>query len=305
MSGTSRTAIYVKLVLMALFWGATFIGGRVATAEIPPAVAALWRYGIAAVALVVVVYAVEGGLPRLAAREWRAVVLLGATGVLIFSLCFMYGLALVPASRGSLIMALNPAVTLVASALIFREHMSRNKVLGVVIALAGVIVVLGRGDLAHLFSGGIGVGEIILFGCPVSWAIYTLAAKHLLPNRSALAVTAYASLVGSAMLVVVTAATGSLVPPAASWQAWGAVAFTGLFGTAVSLVWFYEGVRAIGAARTSVFINLVPVFAIALGVMLLGEALEASMLIGGAIVIAGIYLLNRPERARAVPAAAE
>lgn len=305
MTASLRTGIYFKLVLMALFWGGTFVAGRMATAEIPPATAALWRFGLAALSLVVVVYAVEGGLPRLDGREWKAVLLLGFTGVFIFSLCFMYGLARVPASRGSLIMALNPAVTLLASAAIFRERLTRNKVAGVAIALFGVLVVLGRGDLAHLFSGGIGAGEIILFGCPISWAIYTLAARHLLPNRSPLAVTAYACLTGSGMLVVATTFIGGLVPPAASWQAWSAVVFTGLFGTAVALVWFYQGVRALGPARTAVFINLVPVFAIALGVMLLGEALEASMLIGGAIVIAGIYLLNRPERTRAVPAPAE
>ncbi len=80
--------------------------------------------------------------------------------------------------------------------------------------------------------------------------------------------------------------------------------FLGIFGTAVALVLFYGGVRAIGPARTSVFINLVPVFAVALGVLLLGEPLEFAMVAGGALVIAGIFLLNRPEPAQARLAAA-
>ena len=80
--------------------------------------------------------------------------------------------------------------------------------------------------------------------------------------------------------------------------AWAAVGLIGVFGTAWSFVWFYEGVRAIGPARASVFINLVPVAAITLGVLLLGEPLEMSMLVGGVLVVAGIWILNRQKSAR-------
>jgi drug/metabolite transporter (DMT)-like permease len=77
--------------------------------------------------------------------------------------------------------------------------------------------------------------------------------------------------------------------------------FLGVFGTAIAFVWFYEGVQAIGPARTAVFINLVPVAAVTLGVLLLGEPLELSMLTGGALVILGVFIINRP--AVAMPAA--
>jgi drug/metabolite transporter (DMT)-like permease len=83
-----------------------------------------------------------------------------------------------------------------------------------------------------------------------------------------------------------------------SLRAWAAIAYIAIFGTAIGLVLFYDGVRRIGAARTSVFINLVPVFAVALGVLLLDEPLELSMIAGGALVIGGIFLLNRPELRR-------
>jgi len=302
---TSHRGVYAKLLLMALFWGGAFIGGRMATSEIAPAAAAFYRFVFATGALLIAAFAFDKGLPRLDRREWRAILLLGFTGVLVFNLCFMYGLARVPASRGALIQALNPAFILLVSALWFHERLTRNKVAGIAVALAGVVLVLGRGDPLHLFQGGIGLGEIILFGCPVSWAIYTLGARHLLPGRSPLAVTTYAAIVGTAMLAAVAALDGAVAPPSASWRAWAAVAFTGICGTAISFVWFYQGVRAIGPARAAVFINLVPVFAIALGVLLLGEPLEASTVIGGAIVIAGVLLINRPERRPAALAAAE
>jgi drug/metabolite transporter (DMT)-like permease len=284
--------IYAALVLMAVCWGGAFIGGRIAAAEMMPLAAALWRYVIATIALLAVAFALERGLPRLVARQWLAIALLGATGVVMFNLCFMYGLARVPASRGSLIMALNPAITLLGAVLFLHERLTRNKVLGIVVALLGVAVVLGHGNPADLFRGSVGVGEVVLFGCPIAWAAYTLIGKRMLTGISAIAVTTYAALTGTAMLAVLAALSGDLLPPVASLRAWSAIAFVGLFGTALAFVLYYEGVRTIGPARTSVFINLVPVAAIVLGVLLLSEPLEASMLAGGALVVAGVLLLN-------------
>ena len=86
-------------------------------------------------------------------------------------------------------------------------------------------------------------------------------------------------------------------------KAFGTMLFIGVFGTAWAFVWFYEGVRAIGPARAAAFINLVPVAAITLGVLLLGEPLELSMLAGGALVIAGIWILNRPSSPPPLPVA--
>jgi drug/metabolite transporter (DMT)-like permease len=91
----------------------------------------------------VIAHVLEDGLARPTPAQWIGVVLLGATGVFVFNLCFMYALAHMPASRASLIMALNPAMTLLAASLFLREHLTRNKVLGNALALIGVAVVLG------------------------------------------------------------------------------------------------------------------------------------------------------------------
>lgn len=298
MTTRAPIATYGKLTLMALFWGGTFIGGRVAAMEMPPVTAALWRYGLAVALLLGFAYVSEGGLAWPAPRQWVGVILLGATGVLLFNLCFLYGLARVPASRASLIMALNPAVTLLGAALFLHERLTRHKVVGIAVALAGVAIVLGHGNPLHLFRGDVGIGELVLFGCPLSWAANTLIARRMLSAMSPTASTAWSAITGTAMLAVVAALTGQIAPGDVSWRAWAAILFLAIFGTAVALVLFYDGVRRIGAARTSVFINLVPVFAVALGVLLLGEALELSMLAGGALVIGGIFLLNRPEPRR-------
>ena len=95
--------------------------------------------------------------------------------------------------------------------------------------------------------------------------------------------------------------SSGIAPPEASIRAWLAFVFLGVFGTAIAFVWFYDGVRALGPARASVFINLVPVAAVLLGFALLNESLEWSMLAGGLLVVCGVWLINRPARPARAP----
>ncbi len=292
---------YGKLVLVALLWGGTFIAGRVAASEMPPTTAALWRFLVASVALLALSWRMDGGLPVLSRQQWIGVTLLGMTGVAAYNLLFMFGLERVPASRGSLIMAFTPVATLLGAALFLHEPLTRYRVLGILVALTGVTIVLGHGNPLDLFTGRVGIGEAALLGCSLAWVTYTLLGKSILRGLSPLAASTYAALTGTAMLAIAAAGTGNLIVPQASLQGWVSLVFLGVFGTAVAFVWFYEGVQAIGPARTAVFINLVPVAAVTFGVLLLGEPLELSMLTGGALVILGVFIINRP--AVASPAA--
>ncbi|NDP43592.1 MAG: DMT family transporter [Aromatoleum sp.] len=294
----------LKLALVALIWGGTFIAGRIATMEMSPATAALWRYLIACAALVIAAFALEGGLPRLSQRQWVAVTLLGATGVFAYNLCFMFGMKTVAAGRASLIVALNPAMIMLGSALILRERIEARKVLGIAIALAGAAIVIGRGNPLALLSGAAGTGEALMFGCALSWMAFTLIAKRVMRGLSPLAMTTYASLLGTVMLALAVTLTGAEFIPHFSPAGAVALVFLGVLGTAVAFVWFNDGVRVLGPSRAAVFINLVPVAAVTLGVLLLGETVDAPVIAGGALVVTGVWLLNRAPRVVPVPVAA-
>jgi len=293
---TAPWPVYLKLVGVAAIWGGTFVAGRIAAPEMPASTGALWRYVFASVVLVAAAFALERGLPRLTARQWLGVTLLGATGVAAYNLCFMWGLKTVPAGRASLIVALNPAATLAGAALLFGERLDARKLAGILIALVGAAIVIGRGNPLALLDGQLGAGELTIVGCVVSWSAFTLIAKRLMAGLSPLSITVHASLIGTLMLAAATLLEGATPVPHASLPAWLALAFLGAFGTAVAFVWYNDGVRRLGAARAPVFINLVPVFAVALGALLLGEGIDASMAAGGALVLAGVYMLNAPRR---------
>ena len=208
-------ALLAKLVAVAAIWGGTFIAGRVASLAMAAPAAALWRYLVASVALLAFVAWRERGLPRLSREQWLGVTLLGATGVAAYNLFFMFGLERVPASRGSLIMALNPAMIMLGGALFLGERLTPARVAGVVLALVGVTIVLGHGNPLELFAGHVGIGELALFGCVLSWCTYTLVGKRVLAGLSPLVATTYAALTGTVLLALACAISGDLAwPPA-------------------------------------------------------------------------------------------
>ncbi len=298
-AAASHALIYAKLTGVALIWGGSFIAARVVAVEMPAPTAALWRYLIATTALLVLSFAIERGLPRLSRAQANSVLLLAVTGVVFYSVFYMYGMQTVSASRGSLIIATLPAATLLGGALFLHEPLTLRRGAGIAIALFGVAVELGRGNPLALLQGHAGIGEAWLFGGVLSWAAYTLLGRPLLKEMTPLAATTYASIIGTVLLAILCAATGDLALPTATLRGWGGLVFLGLFGTALAYIWFYDGVHALGPARTSIFVNLVPIAAITFAVLLLGEPLEVSMIVGAALVVSGVFIINWPARATA------
>jgi drug/metabolite transporter (DMT)-like permease len=86
---------------------------------------------------------------------------------------------------------------------------------------------------------------------------------------------------------------------------WASLAYLGVFGTALGFVWYYQGIERIGAARAGLFINFVPISAIILAALLLGEPITGSLIVGTAMVLGGVYLTNNgPPRLRRLKSAA-
>jgi drug/metabolite transporter (DMT)-like permease len=143
-------------------------------------------------------------------------------------------------------------------------------------------------------DGGVGVGELYMFAAVTSWALYTILGRKVLGGLSPLAATNYAALWGTLLLGVVAAPHfDALHPLQFDWRIIVSLLYLGVLGTALAFVWYYMSVKKVGASATSIFNNLVPVFGVAISVALLGEALLPSMLIGGAIAIAGVMMVSR------------
>ena len=291
--GQATTGIYLRLAVVPAIWGGTFIAGRVLALAVPPAIGSLLRYVAASAALLVAALWAEGRLPRLDRRQLAATLALGATGIFAYNLLFLGALSQLPASRGLLIVSLNPVVTIAAASWIFRERLSLRRWAGVALTLVGVWLVVARGDPRQPLAGAVGRGELMMFGAVCCWAGYTLVGRSI-RGLSPLAATCYASLFGTVMLALAAAPGLARFDPAVLTPAVVAsVLYLGVLGTAVAFVWYYRAVQVLGPARTVIFNNLVPVFGAAFGIGLLGEPLSFSMLLGGALAVTGVMVVSR------------
>ncbi|KQV92826.1 DMT family transporter [Rhizobacter sp. Root1221] len=291
----SLAALYVRLACVPLIWGGTFIAARVVSAHLPPATAAALRFVFAALALLAAVRLSRGwrAMGQLGWRQLAATAALGATGVLAYNLLFFRALAVLPAGRASVIVALTPVVTLVLAAVVLGDRLSPRRWGGVVMALAGVWAVVTRGDLSQLAVAA-GRGELAMFGAVCAWAVYTLVGRTMLREVPPLVATAWAAVWGVIFLVPVAWFERAQVRMAdVTIGTFAGLVFLGVLGTAVGFVWYSEGVQRLGSDRAVVFNNLVPVFGVALGWMLLGEPVGSSALLGGALAVAGVFVVNR------------
>jgi drug/metabolite transporter (DMT)-like permease len=286
--------VYFKLVLTAVFWGGTFIAARVVTREIDAYSVAFLRFFAASVLLLVLSVKVEGGQTRIKRRHIPDLFILGVTGIFAYNIFFFKGLKIIEAGRAALIVATCPVFIAIFSRVFLREKLSLLKISGIIISLSGASVVITRGDLGQIAGGSFGAGEIYILGCVMCWAVYSLVGRRVMKELSPLKAVGYSSVVGTVLLFFPAVYNGLFERIAgASFVEWMCVGYLAVFGTVVGFVWYYDGVRRIGAVRAGLFINLVPVSGVALGFLILNEPVSFSLVAGGALVIAGVYMTNK------------
>jgi drug/metabolite transporter (DMT)-like permease len=289
--------IYIRLLLTSLFWAGTFIAGRILSRKggfADPASAAFLRFAIASVIMLVFIQFSEEHLPRLNLKQSVVIFLLGLTGVFMYHILFLTGLRTVEASGASVIIATSPVFIAIFSVYFFSEILTLPRLAGVLLSVTGAMVVIMKGDFAGVFKNGIGIGEVCIFGCVACWVFYLLLGKTVLTDLSPLVTVAYSSVAGSVLLFFAAFHNG-IFDKIRHYllKDWFSIIYLAVFGTVAGYVWFYDGLRRIGATRTALFINLIPVFTVILSLLILGEPVTNSLLIGTPLVIIGIYLTNR------------
>jgi drug/metabolite transporter (DMT)-like permease len=292
---------YVKLIGAMFMWGGTWIAGRIVAQELPaPLGVPAIRFLLAGLVLAGFALATEGRIPRpQTGSEWGIVSGLALTGIFLYALCFFHGLRHITAGRGALVVALTPVVVALAAWSVGRERMNALKLAGVAIAMAGCLTVIGNGNPLALLHGAAGIGEWLILGCVLCWTAYTFIGRRATRTLSPLAATLWASLIGAVLIGTAALLEGDRNIAAWSWRVWTSVAFLAVGGTALAFTWFADGVKRLGAARASAFVNLVPVFAVVQAAVLLDERLGLSVLSGGLLVIVGVWLTtNFSERTK-------
>lgn len=281
----------VMLVLSIVLWGTNFNLAKPVLAELHPLVAASGRFVVAALVMLALMAARRERLPRL--RHWGAYAVLGVVGIAGFNLLFFQGMQSTSAVNGALVMASNPLVTTLLAALFLGERPNRRQMLALPVALAGVAVVLLGGN-----GGGLSLnpGDTAMLAANLCWAAYNILVRKLMPPASGIANTTGVMVVGAAVLTLAAWAADAPVAvpgPAAA----GAMAAMAVFGTVVAYLFYNTALVRLGAARTALFLNLVPVVAMAVSAAT-GQPPSLPQLAGAAVTIGAVTLATLPVRRR-------
>ena len=282
--------IYIKLILVAIMWGGTFIATKMVSHVFGSFTGASYRYLVALLFMVPILLVKDPKAFKVTKKQLFQLSLLGATGIFSYSFFFFTGLRMVKASHGALIVALNPVLVMLISSSIGKERISRIKIIGLLLSITGTAIVIARGDLLDLFTM-FTWGDAFMLGCPISWALYTYFAKDALKFATPLQASTWAIVIG--LVLILFFVPFETYPTKVDWTIWLAIVYLGICGSVLGFVWYYEGIKEIGPVKTSVFNNLIPIFAVMFSVVLLDETIHAYIWYGSALVISGVYIINK------------
>lgn len=284
---------YLYLTLAILFWSGNTVVGRAVRADIPPLAFAFWRWLTAAVILWVVAFpylkkdrdAIKSGLPML--------LLISAIGIAAFNSLLYSGLQWTTAINSFLLQAMMPVFIVWLSFLLFREKVTRGQILGLLICLAGAVVIITRGDAARLLALSFNHGDIYILIAVVFYAGYSVLLRKRPPIHELSFMAVTFGLGTLLLLPFYLAETLAGRPIEFNRTSLLAVGYVALFPSIISYFCFNRGIQLVGANRGGMFMYLMPVFGSILAIVFLGEALRWFHLAGVGLILPGLLMAAR------------
>ena len=293
-----RAARWAPLLLWVVpgLWSSNYIIARLARDVLPPHLLATGRWTLA-LALMLPFVGTALWRQRAAVRaEWRQLLVLGALGMWICGAWVYLGGQSTSATNIALIYAVSPIAIAAAGVLLLHERMSAAQRAAVVLALAGVLFIILRGDIDNLLAVRFTAGDGWILAAMVSWTAYSVLLKRWSSALDPAARLAAIIAGGLVLLLPFTALEWALLPPTQpplGMAALGLVVLAALVPGVLSYTAYSYLQRELGASRTALLLYLAPVYAALLAWVVLGEAPGWHHAVGAALILPGIWLATR------------
>lgn len=288
-----RYAIF-KALFAVVVWGASFVATKVALRYASPDVVVWLRFAMGVVILGVAVLATgKFSLPE--KRDWAYFALLGFLGITFHQWLQSTGLVTAQATTTSWIVATIPIFMALLGWLVLKERLLWLQVAGILISTCGVLLVVTGGNLGVLTSGKFGtIGDLLVLISAPNWAVFSTLSRRGLQKYPATLMMFYVMAFGwlfSSVLVFVQGGLNQIGHIA--WDGWAGIAFLGIFCSGLAYVFWYDALQSLPVAQTGSFLYLEPVVTVIVAALILKERLYLASLLGGALILAGVWLVNR------------
>ena len=291
MKGTDNiTRAYLSLLIVFFCWGSVYVANRYVLNTLTAPELPCCRFLVSSAALGSVLLGQRGRMPKIEKKDRAAFLFIGFMGYYLSMECTLLSVQYAGASLGSLINSLNPVFITIFAAIFLKEQLTLRKVLCLIAALAGVLIVTGGAEGTGNVPGVLyGLGSIL------AWVVCVVSIRKLSARYPAVLITFLG--ISLSLLFHIPTASFELVRngvPQVSLLTFLCILYSGLFGTAIpQFLWNYS-LSKLPASTCSMFYPLMPVFSAILGAALLGEKLTGRFFIGGALIAATVIISSLP-----------
>lgn len=289
-----RLTIVLKILAAVAAWGGSFVATKIGLRDAHPITIVWARFGIGVLFLGgAVILRRQFKLPP--ARDLLYFAGIGALGITFHQWLQSTGLQTAQATTTAWIVATTPVFMAILGWVFFKETLKLRQVGGILLAAAGVLLVVSKGDLNALAIGKFGTpGDLLILISSPNWAVFSALSRNGLKRYPAALMMLYVMFFGWLFSGVLFAFGPGWTDLAnLTLNGWLAVGFLGVICSGLAYIFWYDALQALPSARVGVFLYFEPVVTVIVAAMLLGEPLLAAALGGGLIILLGVWLVNR------------
>jgi drug/metabolite transporter (DMT)-like permease len=295
---------YIEVAFAVAVWGASFIATKLALRQLAPPLVVWLRFflGLLVLGLAAGWQRHRSSNPHRLAfawprrHDWGYLALLGFLGITLHQWLQSNGLVTAQATTTAWIVATTPVFIALLGWLFLGERLGWLNAGGILLAAAGVLVVVSRGDLRAIFSGGFGApGDWLILASAPNWAVFSVLSRRGLKAYPATWLLLFVVLLGFAFTSLLLVLSGPSPAQLAhlSLTTWAGLAFLGIFCSGLAYIAWYAALQALPASQVGAFLYLEPLVTAVTAALVLGEGLRLPTWLGGGVILLGVWLVQR------------
>ncbi len=289
-----RITAYIEVTIAVIVWGMSFIATKLALRDLEPVTVVWLRFAIGVIILgIATVLRKQFIVPK--GREWIYFAVLGFLGITFHQWLQSTGLVTSQASTTAWIVATTPVFMAILGFVFLREKFDKLQITGILLATIGVILVVGKGNFSGLLGGIFGEsGDILIMISAINWAVFSIISRRGLEKNQATPMMFYVMAFGWLFTSVLFIANDNFRDIGnMTWTSLVGIGFLGIFCSGLAYIAWYDGLKALPASQVGAFLYIEPLVAVIVAWLVLGEYLLPVTLIGGAIILLGVRLVQK------------
>ena len=284
------------MIIATVFWAGAFIAGKFSIAQFPIFSLTFFRFLFATILIFAIMIKKEDNW-KIEKKDLPIFMALGVIGMVGYHTFFFSALKYTTATNSSLINATNPIITTILAIIFLKDKVKTRNIVSILTSFFGVILIITNGDFGILLNFKLNYGDLLMIIATICWASYSIISKKASENYSPIKITSYAFLVCVVILIpFVLMEKPWVYIPNTTTIGWISVIYMSIFASVGGYLIQQVSIKKIGPSKTSLYINLVPVFSMILAFLILKENISIIKIIAGLLIATGVFLNSRHDK---------